>query len=85
MNQYGDYTTGCLLHYAYFKGNCRLIAVDLSKQNALDADSRTIQQIIFTGKIKSKVANIRVIIYCILEQSKKRRYNFIKEQQKFCG
>ena len=28
-----DYTTGCLLHYAYFKNNYRLIAVDLSKQN----------------------------------------------------
>ena len=26
-----DYTTGCLLDYAYFKGNNRLIAVDLSK------------------------------------------------------
>ena len=30
---YGDdYTTGCLLDYAYFKDNCRLIAVDLSKK-----------------------------------------------------
>ena len=28
-------------------------AVDLSKQKALDADSRAIQQIIFTGKIKA--------------------------------
>ena len=28
----------------------RLIAADLSKQKTLDADSRTIQQIIFTGK-----------------------------------
>ena len=38
---YGDdYTTGCLLDYAYFKDNYRLIAVDLSKQKALDADPR---------------------------------------------
>ena len=37
-----DYTTGCLLDYAYFKDNCRLIAVDLSKQKALDADPRSI-------------------------------------------
>ena len=30
---YGDhYTTGCLLDYAYFKANYRLIAVDLSKK-----------------------------------------------------
>ena len=25
-----DYTTGCLLDYAFFKDNCRLIAVDSS-------------------------------------------------------
>ena len=45
-----DYTTGCLLDFAYFKNNYRLIAADLSKQKVLDADSRAIQQIIFTGK-----------------------------------
>ena len=28
-----DYTTGCLLNYAYFKDNYRLIAIDLSKKN----------------------------------------------------
>ena len=49
------------------KTNYRLIAADLSKQKALDADSRAIQPIIFTGKIKAKVANTRVIIYYILE------------------
>ena len=27
-----DYTTGCLLDYAYFEDNYRLIAVDLSKK-----------------------------------------------------
>ena len=32
---YGDhYTTGCLLDYAYFKGNYRLNTVDLSKQKS---------------------------------------------------
>ena len=45
----------------------RLIAADLIKQKALDADSRATQQIIFTGKIKAPVANTRVIIYSILE------------------
>ena len=45
---YGDdYATGCLLDYAYFKNNYRLIAVDLSKQKSLDADPRAIQQIVF--------------------------------------
>ena len=37
-----DYTTGCLLDFAYFKNSYRLIAADLSKQEALDADSRAI-------------------------------------------
>ena len=76
---YGDdYTTGCLLDYAYFKDNYRLIAVDLSKQKALDADSRAIQQIIFTGKIKAAANNTRVIIYYILEQSKETILEFSK-------
>ena len=38
-----DYTTGCLLDYAYFKNKYRLIAVDISKQKALDADPMAIQ------------------------------------------
>ena len=60
-----DYTTGCLLDFAYFKNSCRLIAADLSKQKALDADSRAIQQIISTGEV-----NTRTVIYYISEQSK---------------
>ena len=75
----GDgYTTGCLLDFAYFEKNYRLIAVDLSKKKALDADSRAIQQIIFTGKIKATEANTRVIIYYILEQSKETILEFSK-------
>ena len=68
-----DYTTGCLLDFAYFKNNYKLIAADLSKQKVLDADSRAIQQIIFTGKIKATEANTRVIIYYILEQKNRIR------------
>ena len=48
-----EYTTGCLLDFAYFEKNYRLIAADLSKQKALDPealDPKAIQQIIFTGK-----------------------------------
>ena len=55
------------------------------KQKALDADSRAIQQIIFTGKIKSTAANTRVIVYYILEQSKETILQSVKEQQKFCN
>ena len=73
-----DYRTGCLLDFAYFEKNYRLIAADLSKQKALDDDSRAIQQIIFTGEIKAEVANTRVTIYYILEQSKETTLQFSK-------
>ena len=44
-NQRDDY----LLVYSYFKENYKLIAIDLSKQQGLDADQVAIQQINFTG------------------------------------
>ena len=46
-----DYTTGCLLDYSYFMDTYKMIAVDLSKQQALDADPRVIQQINFTANL----------------------------------
>ena len=73
-----DYASGCFLDFAYFEKNYRLIAADLSKQKALDADSRAIQQIIFTGKIKATVANTRVIIFYVLEKSKETILEFSK-------
>ena len=79
LTEQGDgYTTSYLLDFAYFEKKYRLIAADLSKQKVLDADSRAIQQIIFTGKIKATVANTRVIIYYILEQSKETILEFAK-------
>ena len=35
-----DYTTGCLLDYPYFKRYYKLIAIDLSKQQKLEADPK---------------------------------------------
>ena len=46
-----DYTAGCLLDYSYFMDTYKIITVDLSKQQALDADPRAIQQINFTGNL----------------------------------
>ena len=43
IGQGDDYTTEYLLDYVYFKDNYKLIAVDLSKLKALDADPRAIQ------------------------------------------
>ena len=62
-----DYTTGCLLDYAYFKDNYRLIAVDLSKQKALDADPRAIEQIVFQGVV-GEANNTKLRLYTIAEQ-----------------
>ena len=44
-----DDTTGCLLDYIYFKNYCKMIVVDLSKQQVLDTDPKAIQQINFTA------------------------------------
>ena len=46
-----DYTTGCLLDYLYFKDHYKIIAIDLSKLQALEADPRAIQQINFTANL----------------------------------
>ena len=46
-----DYTTGCLLDYSYFADTYKMMAVDLSKQQASDADPRAIQQINFTANL----------------------------------
>ena len=41
-SQGDDYTTGCLLDYPYFKDHYKMIAKDLSKQQALDVDPKTL-------------------------------------------
>ena len=65
-----DYATGYLLDFSQKKNS--LIVADLSKQKALDADFRAIQQIFFTGKVEATEDNTRVIviIYYVLEKSK---------------
>ena len=67
-----------MLDFAYFENNYRLMAADLSKQKALDADSRAIQQIIFIGKIKATGANTRVVFFFILEKSRETILEFSK-------
>ena len=62
-----DYTTGCLLDYCYFKENYKMIAVDLSKQQVLDADPSTIQQTNFTANL-DRAGN--TTIFFITEQAK---------------
>ena len=68
-----DYTTGCLLDYIYFKNYYKMIAVDLSKQQVLDADPKAIQQIKFTTNL-NRAGNTR--FYFILEQTKETVFEF---------
>ena len=68
-----DYTTGCLLDYPYFANTYKMIAIDLSKQQALDADPRVIQQINFTANL-DRAGNTRV--YFILEEAKETILDF---------
>ena len=72
-----NYTTSCFLDYACFKDNYKLIAVDLSKQKALDADPRAIQQIVFQ-RVAGGDDNIKIRLYTILEQSKETVLEFYK-------
>ena len=62
-----DYKTGFLLDYPYFNDSYKMIAVDLSKQNDLDANPRETQQINFTANL-DRVGDTR--IYFILEEAK---------------
>ena len=61
-----DYTTGCLLDYSYFKDHYKMIAIDLSKQQALDAHPRAIQHINFTANL-DRAGNM---MFFIIEEAK---------------
>ena len=61
------------MNFAYSEKNYGLIAADLSKQKALDADPKAIQQIIFTGETDNQIR-----VYYILEQLKKTMLEFSK-------
>ena len=68
-----DYTTGCSLNYQYTKNYYKIIPIDLSKQQALNADPRAIQQINFTANL-DRAGNTR--IYFILEEAKETILDF---------
>ena len=70
-----DSTTGCLLDYTYFKDSYKMIAVDLSQQQAVDFDCKAIQQINFTANLDS-AGNTR--IYFVLEKAEETVLEFSK-------
>ena len=68
------YTARCLLDYNYFNNYYKMIVIELSKQQALDADPKAIQQINFTGNLaQDPVANTTLFI---TEETKKKNLDF---------
>ena len=72
-----DYTTGSLLDYNYFDKHYKLVAVDLSKQKELDADTKAIQQIEFKYMLGTNST-----IYWVLDKSKETILEFYKRTVK---
>ena len=64
-----------MLDYPYFKENYKMIAVDLSRQNELDADPRAIQQINFTENLY-RAGN--TTIFFIIKEAKETLFEFSK-------
>ena len=60
-----DCTTSCLSDYNYFNKHYQMIVIDLSKQQALDADPKAIQQINFTGNLEQQAT-----MFFIIEEAK---------------
>ena len=64
----GDgYTTGCLLDSSYLKNYYKMIAIDLSKQQELDADPKAVQQINFTSNLDR---DKNTTMFFIIEETK---------------
>ena len=75
IGQDNDYTTGCLLDYPYFEKYYKLMAIDLWKQQALDADPKTIQQINFTRNLDPAEG---ATMFSIIKEAKGTKLDFSK-------
>ena len=68
-----DYTTGGLLDYDYFKKHYSMIAIYLSKQQALDADPKPIRQNNFTGNLGGAYNKV---MFFIIEEVEETVFDF---------
>ena len=69
IGQKDDYTTGYLLDSPYIIENCKMTAIALSKQQALDADMKKMQHHLYC---KSKLIR-RHILFFIIKEAKKTK------------
>ena len=76
IGQADDYTNGCFLDYNYFKNYYKMKVIDLSQQQALDADLKAIQQFNFTWNLSQgrnpdgEIVNVNAAIFFITEEAK---------------
>ena len=83
IGQGDDSSTGCLLDYNYFNKYYKMIAIDLSKQQALDTDPKAMQQIILTGNVNrgqnadGEIINANTKMFFIIEEAKKFILDFL--------
>ena len=68
-----DYAPGCLLDYNHFKKFYKMIAINLSKQQALDFDPKAIQQINFAANLGRAG---HTAMYCIIKEIKENVLDF---------
>ena len=70
-----DYTNGFLLDYPYIRKHCKIIAIELSKQYALDANPRAMQQSNFTGNLDE---NVNITMFFVIEEAKETILDFLR-------
>ena len=74
-----DYTSSCLLDYNYFNKYYKMIPIDLSKKQALDADPKGVQQINFTVNLNCGLnVNASTLLFLIIEEAKETILDFSK-------
>ena len=69
MSNNNDYAIGNLLDFAYFKENCKLIAIDFSKETKF----KDRQQVSFIGKLLNILG---ATMFFIIEKSEETTFNF---------
>ena len=72
MSNNNNYMTGNFLYFAYYKDNCKLIAIDLRKQTKI----KDPQQINFIGKTEEQ--NYGVTMFFIIEKSEETTFEFLQ-------
>ena len=74
-----DMSNSFLLDYPYFKKHYKRIAIDLSKQQGLDADPKVMWQNNFTGNLDR---DENPTIYFIIEESKETILDFLETNER---